>query len=246
MLNVFKKSKKHKVHFLHIGKTGGSAIKHVLKKHLETPKYIIELHGHGTSLKDIPKGEYVVFFLRDPVSRFISAFYSRQRKGQPRYYSEWSDQDKEVFEIFKTPNNMACSLADQNSKQHSLSIKAMKSIQHFTPYKKWYIDFEYFNSRIEDVLYIGFQESLTTDFAELVNTLELPQSVAILPTDDIAAHKNPKDLDKVIDKNGVLALRDWYSDDIKFISLCKRAMSNKRVNADSPEIDKSDKRGPFF
>ncbi len=62
MFNFLKKTTKQKVHFLHIGKTGGSAIKSVLEKKLITPKYILKLHSHGTSLKDIPKGEYVVFF----------------------------------------------------------------------------------------------------------------------------------------------------------------------------------------
>jgi len=47
--------------------------------------------------------------------------------------------------------------------------------------------------------------------------------------DDVTAHKNPKGLDKSIDKTGVLALKNWYSDDIKFISLCKEIMANKNT-----------------
>lgn len=230
MLNFFKKRKKQKVHFLHIGKTGGSAIKNVLRKHLETEKYVIKTHSHNKSLKDIPKGEQVIFFLREPMSRFISGFYSRQRKGQPLFYREWSEIEKVVFETFMTPNQIACSLADQNSISHSLAKKAMKNVQHFSPYKKWYSDVEYFLSRIEDVLYIGFQESLNENFSELKNILELPES-ASLPTDDVLSHKNPDGIDKLIEEKGVVALKDWYSDDIKFISLCKEIMSNKAAGS---------------
>ncbi|MCP3852506.1 MAG: sulfotransferase family 2 domain-containing protein, partial [Gammaproteobacteria bacterium] len=205
---------------MHIGKTGGSAIKSVLNDFLETPKYSITLHGHGTSLEDIPKGDSVIFFLRDPVTRFVSGFYSRQRKGQPRYYSEWSPKEKEVFEHFSTPNEVAVSLANEQES----AIIAMKSVQHFSRYKKWYVDFDYFKSRVEDILLIGFQESLDSDFERLKSILGIPEEIN-LPVDDVAAHKNPKNVDKSIDENGIEALKKWYSEDAKFIELCKEIMS---------------------
>ena len=220
------KKTKQTIHFLHIGKTGGSAVKSVLKNYQETPKYLIKLHGHGTSLNDVPKGDSVIFFLRDPVSRFISGFYSRQRKGQPRYYSEWTPQEKKVFEHFSTPNEVAISLGNDQSTDHSLAIMAMNSVGHFKRYNKWYIDFGYFKSRLHDIIFIGFQESLDDDFIKLKSILEIPQDIA-LPTDDISAHRNPKEIDKSIDESGVSALRAWYSEDILFISLCKEIMSNK-------------------
>ena len=226
MLNVFSRNKKHKIHFLHIGKTGGSAVKSVLREYLETPKYSLDLHGHGTSLKDIPKGEYVIFFLRDPVSRFISGFYSRQRKGRPLCYYEWGPLEKEVFEKFVTPNQVAVSLANKQSNEYALAIMAMKNFLHFKPYKKWYGDFEYFESRMEDVLFVGFQESLDNDFSKLKRILGVPQSVS-LPADDITAHRNPTNLDKSIEESGVLALHKWYSDDFEFMSRCKEIMSNR-------------------
>lgn len=222
MFQFLSKRKKQKVHFLHIGKTGGSAIKSVLNNFLETPKYSITLHNHDTSLKDIPKGESVIFFLRDPVSRFISGFYSRQRKGQPRYYSEWSPKEKEVFERFSTPNEIAVSLVNESA----FAIMAMKSVQHFKPYNKWYIDVDYFKSRLDDILFIGFQESLDSDFVKLKRILGIPDDIN-LPTDDVAAHKNLKNVDKSIDESGIDALKEWYSDDAKFIELCKKIMSNK-------------------
>jgi hypothetical protein len=217
---------KTKAHFLHIGKTGGTAIKAALAHHLNTPKYILQLHDHGTSLIDVPCGESVFFFLRDPVSRFISGFYSRQRKGQPRYRRGWNAVEGEVFKTFNTPNQLACSLADKNSKQHLLSIKAMKHVQHFKPYKKWYGNTEYFKYRIGDILHIGFQESLNADFANLICILGLPESIS-LPSDDVAAHRNPVDVDKSIDALGILALQEWFAEDFEFITICKELMSKR-------------------
>lgn len=226
MLKIFCKTRQ-KVHFLHIGKTGGTAIKSALKKNPETPKYNLELHGHELSLIDIPKGEYAIFFLRDPISRFISGFYSRQRKGQPRYYSEWSSLEKEVFKTFHTPNQLACSLSNKSSKNYPLALEAIKNVPHFKCYDNWYGDLEYFQSRIKDILYIGFQESLNDDFHELKRILGLPEWVQ-LPDDDIEAHRNPHGQDKSIDEDGIIALNNWYSDDIMFVSLCKKVMSFKR------------------
>ena len=222
MFRFLSKKKKQRVHFLHIGKTGGSAIKSVLKDFLETPKYSITLHGHRTSLKDIRKGDSVIFFLRDPVTRFISGFYSRQRKGQPRYYSEWSRKEKEVFEHFSTPNEVAVSLANEQA----TAVMAMKSVQHFSHYSNWYVDFDYFKSRIDDILFVGFQESLDSDFIKLKSILGIPEEIK-LPTDDVAAHKNPENVDKSIDADGIEALKEWYLEDAQFIELCKEIMSNK-------------------
>jgi hypothetical protein len=221
--NVLENVSRVKLHFLHIGKTGGTAIKEVLKRYLESSKYIIILHGHSTSLKDIPKGELVFFFLRDPISRFVSGFYSRQRKGQPRYNSDWNEYEKKVFNTFTTPNEVALALADPLSKEYEIAKISMQYVQHFRPYKDWYIDFQYFESRLEDIFFIGFQESLEKDFETLKNLLEIPL-LATLPTDDIGAHKNPKDIDKFIDADGINALQECYRDDFIFFNRCKELM----------------------
>jgi hypothetical protein len=220
-LNLLTKPKK-KVHFLHVGKTGGTAIKSVLSHYTETSKYTITLHGHGTSIIDIPKGEMVILFLREPISRFISGFYSRQRQGRPRYNLKWSPQERAVFEAFSTPNAIACALADGNDD----AIEAMTSIQHFRMYKCWYKDFDYFESRMQDILFIGFQETLSDGFFELKSILGIPENI-LLPTDDIIAHKNPDNLNKSIEKRGISALEKWYKNDLVFYSMCKELMSNK-------------------
>ena len=73
------------LHFLHIGKTGGTAAKSALRGHENSGDYEIILHEHDFQLKDVPLGEKVVFFVRDPISRFVSGFYGRQRQDLPRH-----------------------------------------------------------------------------------------------------------------------------------------------------------------
>ena len=117
---------KHIVHVLHIGKTGGTALQEALKDNLRTSKYKIKLHGHNFKLKNVPKGASVVFFVRNPMDRFISAFYSRKREGRPRFDNPWRRSEKRAFSMFNTPDELAVALSSGDSNLKKEAIKAMK------------------------------------------------------------------------------------------------------------------------
>lgn len=224
---LFEKFKrKPKLHFLHIRKTGGTAIKTVLRDNLESRYYSIHLHRHNIKLMDIPEGQKVFFFLRDPITKFVSGFYSRQRKGQPRYNIEWNKAEENVFNTFNTPNELAVALGKTSSSNHDLAIKAMGIIRHLTSYYTWFKDLEYFKSRVDDILFIGFQENFDDSFEELKKNLYLPANLA-LPKDDIGAHRNSGHLDKSLDDEAIVALKKWYANDIEFVAFCKELMLSR-------------------
>lgn len=208
-------------HFLHIGKTGGTAIKEALKSVGKASRYKLFFHQHHVTLKDIPEGEAVFFFVRDPVSRFVSGFYSRQRKGQPRYYSEWSSAERRAFELFPTPNELAGALADKDSVLHEEAVLAINNIQHMGSYKFWYGSLDYFKSRSADIIFIGHQESLADDFEKLLNIIGVELDI-VLPEGDIESHRNPSYVDRTISEPGLTNLKLWYRDDYEFISHCKK------------------------
>lgn len=212
------------VHLLHIGKTGGSAVKVALEGHLVTPKYLITLNPHHTTLRDIRVGDSVIFFLRDPISRFVSGFYSRQRKGQPRSYSEWTADEKAAFETFSTPNELALALSSSDGDRRSRAVRAMETIRHVRDsYYKWFESDGYFRSRANDIFFVGHQESLNADFETLKQKLGVPVE-AVLPTDPVRAHKNPDKLDNKLDDVAVQNLRKWFQAEWKFIDLCRECV----------------------
>ncbi|MEM9922920.1 MAG: sulfotransferase family 2 domain-containing protein [Cyanobacteria bacterium P01_D01_bin.50] len=231
-LNITKKLKQsryrfHKlqgkstVHFLHIGKTGGTAIKTALAPTPIVNSYVIYLHGHKVNLRDIPKGEKVIFFLRDPISRFISGFYSRKRQGRPKYNVQWSPEEEIVFKQFETPRELAVSISSSDKSMRESAINAMKSIKHVNnSYWDWFDTEEYFFSRLSDFLFIGFQETLEQDFIVLKKILKLPENIQ-LPNDSFAAHKNPSNVDTYLDDIAKSNLSQWYARDYKFLDLCK-------------------------
>ncbi len=232
MINLFRKPKKGTVHYLHIGKTGGTAVKAGLRKYRKKADYLIELHGHQTKLTDVPPGDFAIFFLRDPISRFISGFYSRKRKGQPRYYNEWSPEEAEVFAVFSTPGELAAALADDSSAHHQLAIKGMQNIFHLSHYSDWYKDEDYFNQRLDSILFVGFQESLSADFATLKKILGISRW-AKLPSSEVVSHRNPADVDKSIPDSAMPRLKQWYQADYAFVEKCRSLMQTRSAAAES-------------
>lgn len=215
------------LHFLHISKTGGTAIKYAIAQRPVDSPYTIYLHRHRFLLEDVPVGEKVVFFLRDPVSRFVSAFHSRQRQGQPRYSRPWTRKEKKVFEEFGTPNELALALSSTDVHTKKRAQLGMQRIRHVRDsYWRWFKDEEYFKSRISDIVFIGFQERLAEDFELLKSIIGLPEN-AELPADDVQAHRSPRQLDEPLDDEAVANLKQWYKDDFQFVALCKQFIEHQ-------------------
>lgn len=217
---IYNNSNLNRVHFLHIGKTGGSALKYALKDILSTKTHLLILHEkHHITLKHLPKGEKVIFAVRNPVERYISGFCSRLRKGRPKYNYQWSKGEEEAFTLFNTPNELAISLSSKDVKLRSKAFKAMRSIQHVrSSYWDWFINEEFFYDRIKDVLFVCQQEQLDDDFDKVKNILNIPESI-ILPNDAVLAHKNPFEMDRELSNKAIENLKEWYTKDYEFLKL---------------------------
>jgi hypothetical protein len=213
------------VHFLHIGKTGGSAVKSALHRAI-SPRYRLLLHGHGRLLTDVPAGDKCIFFVRDPLSRFISGFYSRQRQGLPRYRIPWSPGEEDAFQRFASPKALAAALSSSDADIRHAAVAAMNSIQHVRDsYGKWFRDGEYLVSRFSDILFVGSQERLNEDFDRLRELLGLPGDCE-LPQDDLGAHRNPRGLDTSLDDPAKANLLAWYADDYRLLKALRGRFAN--------------------
>ncbi len=218
------------LHFLHVGKTGGTAIKHAIGPYSIGRHYAIYLHSHNVRLEDVPVGDKVIFFLRDPISRFVSGFYSRQRQGKPRYFTPWNEGERRAFEEFHLPNQLAIALSSVDLAKKERAQAAMKHIEHVRDsYWGWFGSEEYFKSRFADVLFIGFQERLKVDFDNLKSIIGLPENVEI-PSDDVQSHRNPEHLDKTLEDEAVVNLKHWYQDDFDFVALCKQLIEQYNLD----------------
>jgi hypothetical protein len=217
-------------HFMHIPKTGGTALTSVLRDFATSSDYEIVVHdAHGLRLCDLPRGEKVFLFMRDPISRFISGFYGRQRQDLPRYDGvPWEAGEEVAFRRFATPNELALALSSDDPEQRSAAAAALRSfVQLKQPLASWLMNESYLLSRKPDILFIGFQETMNEDFELLKGILNLPADTS-LPADEVAAHRNPAHLDRRLDQEAVRNLRIWYADDYRLFIACKELAAQIR------------------
>ncbi len=220
------------VHQLHIGKTAGTAARYVFDQCPVTERYVLHFHSHDYRLRDVPPGDKVVFFLRDPIARFVSGFYSRQRKGLPRVHVPWSAEERAAFEYFETPNQLALALSSEDQAQRQRAERAMSAIKHVrSSYWYWFDNEAYLRSRWSDVLFVGYQENFDRDIARLQALLGIPADIRP-PTDDVAAHRNPDDVDRRLEQKAVENLRLWYRNDYEFLRICRSLMASTPGNRD--------------
>jgi hypothetical protein len=227
------------VHFLHIGKTGGTAVKSALhgagvgyfreenaSKFAETAYGRVHLHNHAFRLRHVPPDDYAVFFVRDPIARMVSGFQSRLKSGQPRYRSDWTPDERTAFEAFPTPQRLAAALASDDPEERSLARWAMGRIRHLRFMQRFTGPPPEIQARLDRILYIGRQETLEADWRQIKRLLRLPSALE-LPTDPVAAHRRAPSEHAELDEVARAALRDWYARDYRLVAYCDEVRAER-------------------
>lgn len=200
------------IQFLHIGKTGGNAVRAALRPLIDDGRVV--WHRHAVNLADIAPGQAVAFFVRDPVSRFVSGFNSRLRCGRPAKSSPWKPDERTAFERFPTPDALASALAGPEGEARDAAKAAMHAIAHVNkPLSHFLTSADLVESRRDDIRFIGFQETLAADFQRMTTVLGLPAEIK-LPEDPVVAHRTPEGFETGLSDAGRAAIEAWYAEDI--------------------------------
>lgn len=212
-------TRRQQVHFLHIGKTGGTQLVGLLGKlNGIAGRELFVSHPHGVRLGDLPPKADYIFSVRGPVSRFRSAFYSRKRQGRPAYDVPWRPDEAIAFAAFPEANDLAEALAE-DGKRGEDARAAIQSIQHAAQHQiDWFTPQGFFLDR-RPPLAIFRQEALAGDFARFAAALgaaEPPQ-----PSDDpVRGHVNDYTGTPPLSDKAVEALEAWYGRDVSFHRRC--------------------------
>ena len=160
------------VHFIHIGKTAGSTLVELLRWHgLDRT---VAIHGHEFTLRDVPAGDSCFFFIRDPFTRYVSAFNSRRREGRPTYVYPHSPGEAEAFARFSTPNGLAEALNDPDPAVRAEAERAFGAIHHLRRgYEHYLVSPAYLAERAGDILFIGRQEAFAASWHALRARLDV-------------------------------------------------------------------------
>lgn len=211
---------------LHIGKTGGTAANAVIKANNKLKVgQRVKCFGHKIGLPDVAEEnlcENVMFFIREPVSRYISSFNSRLRKGMPRHFNEWSPEEQVTFETFKTPNQLAEALSDPDEGVRHRAQEGMKAIRHLRRAYAHFLGSIELLERMKDRIYfIAATEHFDADFGLMRRALGVSPDLE-LPVDELGAHRTPDGYEKTVSELGRKNVTDYYADDYAIYDWCAR------------------------
>jgi hypothetical protein len=205
------------IRYIHVGKTGGTAVKSVLSQiSRRTLRYQFLSSGHEFKFGNLGERERYFFSLREPLSRFRAGFYSRLRKGQPRLYNEWSSDEEAAFQRFPHANDLGEALSSRDPLIKRAAVRAMNSIRHVSePLIDFFPDFE--EVLRHPPIIILRQEYLYSDLKMLLRRLRLDHLLpeAIDPT---AKHANDYRSTPGLSELAVRNLREHYARDIHLYS----------------------------
>ncbi|PTM92771.1 sulfotransferase family 2 domain-containing protein [Mycoplana dimorpha] len=207
------------VHFLHIGKNAGTQISAVSAHVMEQkPDLEIVKHSHQIRLVELPKTAEYFFSIRDPISRFVSGFYSRKRKGRPRLNVEWSSGERIAFTEFEHAVELAEALWSPGARG-DLAFQAMRAISHTAAMQADWFYRQGFFLKTRPPVWIVRQDALEADLRRLFLILGYE---GVLPIRAEAAHSNDYSAVPPLSDLARQNLRLWFAQDLAFVDLCHR------------------------
>jgi len=207
------------VEFLHISKTAGGQIKHVAKQiNQATDSVFIRTHGHPKTLMALRAGHRYFFSIREPVSRFRSAFYwckTGEFHSAPR---DLEPDEAAAFAHFPEANDLAEALFD-DGKRGQQARAAIMSINHcFTSQVDWMRGRGAFLD-LRPPVWIIRQERFDDDLKEFMARIGFEGAIS-LSDDRDQAHRVDHSAAPAISPRGAENLRAWYVQDVHFHRAC--------------------------
>jgi len=177
-----KKFTPNDIFFIHVGKSGGSTIRDYMKG-------IHNTHMLKPKLEDLEQHDVIILNLRDPISRFISAFnYSydiinNDVFGGFNKADKWDKNYNYLITYFKTPNKLAESLTSSNKEKRRKAYELMNhNAEHITKSLGWYTNngkfIEKFHTKIFIISIDNFKNDMKSFYKKVYNK-DLPSEIQI-------------------------------------------------------------------
>jgi hypothetical protein len=203
--------------FLHFGKTGGTFFTTSLSHYRHN---LAHVHHEDISLKRVCGQKCVVFFVRDPIDRWISGYYSRYRHGCPSHCSNWTQCEEEYFTKFPTVNSLAEALTETHTSTEKLLLKSahnmVNCVGHLWRNFAFYL--KGLKTEFNKIGYVGLTDNMTEDFQYFIKKFNFTQ---ISKHTFEKIHPNLSNKTNVLSEKGRqnlinLLVKDYYYMDLLF------------------------------
>lgn len=202
----FRKYPKDQIFFFHISKCAGTALSDVFNEINQKSNINILRFGHAVKSKHVnfsKKNRYIVN-IREPLDRFLSAFYAR--KKSPNLIDK---NEINCFENFPDANLLAESLTSTNLTTKNNALYAMKKIKLVNHnYSQWF-NIDFINKH--QPFFIFEQENIEKDFKRFCKKINFNKNIELK-----VVNKNkifPKKT--ILTKKSTENLKNYMKEDIK-------------------------------
>jgi hypothetical protein len=213
---------------LHIGRTGGTYSQGIFASIPGTRDLVRGLtHEFNleTALNGFP-GEGAMFGIREPLAIFVSGFYSRIRKGRPRYNVPWSKNETKAFSFFQTPNQLAEALSSDDPLLRERAEFSMRSITHVARCLHFFLkSASYVREQRNRISWIFRQATLDEDIQRFLDRIGVRHPHAPIQ-DEVFRHSNPSAADKSLSPTAIRNLTVWYKADLEIYEECQLLAAN--------------------
>lgn len=208
--------------FFHIGKTGGGSVRTFLLPVRDRWAGA----GHQENLSSISQkwpGVPMTFFVRDPITWFVSAFNNFRRAVVQKPEGKLPSQiDLTTYHLFPTPNDLAEGLASTDERILSAARWAMSS--HGFLKRPLATNLgggpEVVDRHLSTIPLICVFEEFDRSIEAMRVVFNLPSHLKV-PKEDDTVHKGLSHLPKKLSDVGRRAVAEWYRDDIAVYEHCR-------------------------
>lgn len=172
----------HPLRFIHIDKSGGTALRAWFKKYYPEKEFAHRFvypkaQGHYFQLGTGCAEDCYVFFVRDPVNRWMSRFVMRQRQFEenPTRYSRVRDD----LAMFPAPNDLAEALSSQDAARQAKAKHVFGSSDLGAPKRlaSYYLDALTAGRKdemLKRIVFVGSTANLSNDVVAFAEKAKLP------------------------------------------------------------------------
>ncbi len=212
--------------FIHVGKCAGTSVrKFLLAKDIEFQEY----HCYDANVKLAErilgnnKDDFYLLTVRDPIRRYISAFYwdfyeKRIKSDSKGPHGIWT----EIYNVFQSPNALAEALTSDDGALKTFAQSVFhKSRLHMEFTLAWYISPDLAEKLNKENTFVIRTESVNRDMTDYMKKYHDEPEIIKLPHEKADYKSSIPNYDESLSPKALQNIKNIYADDYRVLDVLK-------------------------